>query len=592
MALGEERSPVKKASLDDLADPDQMNEARTSVRKRDARDLLADHVREIWDVVHTDHRPSETEFAALLQAVMQFVEPEGMLAGRQDAGEPIAEVADEAITGPVSSIELTVTSETRSIRDPNEIATYIRRRLVPTIDRLQGQSGVTPEARVDIVVQALEAIDGDPRLPPIVSRLYGHLLTQPREHRGPGFYATVGTLGGLLTSTDARSSVLRMFLYHQVLAGLWSVRDEADAGNARRLAASAVTVASQHTASMVADIFQEREAQLSDTGRAAIVTLMRISAATTKSLETEDDVMARLFATLGVTSTRPRDAATVIQDLATVATAWSDDVPRLIRLQATAALVTAAISSPRAAAAFFNAGVAVNRLPADRVNTKAQLLLFALGLSWAFHLTPTPADAILSGHGLPNAVNFLATVGRRQDQLDDSSRTAVRALARHLAGLARWAPLQRSAAAQLSLARLDGAARQAGVEVDGEFSPEALTKAVAEVITQLRRSSGSSDPIVDATTIVRDLMVDLGVHQPHLDQVVDHCVELREQPIAAALDLYVPFLNLPAGAAQVALADEVPEALWLGAAEAATTPVPSITSDLMEFSVVLAGSTR
>lgn len=548
-----------------MAPPEAHTAPEVTFAPPTAADLYKERLRGIWEATHGGLNPpgANSPNAGAWELVQDAVINGGNLAligaavvqHRSSAGAG-GGAADPGLSGDPRTVEILVGSAIQQL-PPEQIPAFISGPLARTCERLErevGRGDVTREQIVDIVVRAMEPLRGTEvagrMVPPLLGFLNG-------ENRAPtvGIYTTVAVLAQLMIGLDdRRSRLVRIFLYHYALLGVWRLLHE-DPGLAFDAPVrQVVSVAAGNAGMNLWQVLPDRVAEAR--GTPEVLALRVILMITVRELGVAEPDAAAILEALGMANPHARAMLTVINEAGALASPWSADWTDVAWLESAAAVaaVAAAASPDQAAARLYNASVSLQGLPdaAAPGPLRARMLLNALGLYWSLLLGTGLRDAMDRLEGVDCASGFMYAAGQYQDEGHDQTRfwPAVTGLAALLTDLPRRLPQDRPVLATkvARLAEAAGRVRLPAGTIPREPEYANLVTATIGVIDALRSSGAIPETesltahLLDTATVIR------GVYEEILDrqdwglrETVEDLTSRRGNPREEFLSSYAPY---------------------------------------------------
>ncbi len=517
----------------------------------------AGRVREMWVSAGNEPPGPDSGDSGAWDLVMATVSSNISLIGAALA-DPISQ-ADAGLPGDARTVQLLVSAAAEQLT-AETAPLFISGTLASTVERLQQDIGrteeVTRERITDIVVQGLEPLRGNQRVVPLIPPLLGYLDADRRPRR-IGIYQTVGLVAQLMTGLDDRQSrLMRIFIYHYALMGVWHLLQEPTVpfDNAAR---QVLSVAAGNAGNNLWVILPDRV--LGAGGADVVRTLRTILAATVRDLPVQENRAAELLSALGLEHSKPRAALTVLDELGTLAGPWTEDAADMARIESSSAVTALAAESAvhQVPARLFNAAVSLQRLaePDAPGSLRARMLLYTLGMRWAFNLGADLPDALFRLDGLDCAAGFLRALRQYQEEghiQQQQQWTSVLGLASALSQVPRLVPRGSPALAARLRNLADSAER---VRIPGAASVTAmnlrelgeLTDVTEAAIDALRPSGNTpqlQDLLLDTATVLRGAFEEtLSQARFGLSDMVDSAIELRNHPREEFLKAYQPFIE-------------------------------------------------
>jgi hypothetical protein len=568
--------------------------------------LYRDRLKSIWAAAHSEVEESEREREVFFEAMLRVVEsaplvPAEVTRRAGDAGEALLGETRESFGRDLSTVALLVADLARQPLGPQELAAVIRERLAPTMTDLERAEQGTPEQRVDIIVRVLSALEGSQSAAVLASELLRYLQTQAPGLVGQGFYVTVASLAGIVGAAEGRHAQAS-FMYHLVLNGLRSLVQRE--GELEDLSREAVTVSSFNTAAIISELLQRQlqGAQGREDLSARAVRVLRdlkaISAAAATPADIAEAEAPELVQALGFSTTDPAEFLTALLDLGNAARASHDTPIGTARLEAASGVVDAARPRPQnPAVGLFNAGVSLLREEDARravplITTR--LLLNALGLRLAFHVTDELTVALLDRKGLDCAVN-LAGACVDYWRAGGPELEGLEPLLRQLVNLTRWPPLRtRRPDVVADLSRLGTSAENLRLVPQEQAGFPELPRLLEDAIEGLRGAT-------DGPPRVEDLVLDTARLVGHvfdrilpteasedLQGAVDSAVVDRRQPAQVLVERYEDYAGRPGdpvGVGPLVAAGVMDLSEWRRLASQLLDPIPTVAPALRAFSL-------
>lgn len=495
-----------------------------------AADLYKERLRGIWEATHGGlSPPGATGGNADAWELVQNAVIDGgnlaligaaVIAQHRKPADVAGGPADTGLAGDARTVEILVGSAIQQLA-AEQIPVFISGTLARTVERLEREIGrssdVTREQIVDIVLRALEPLRGTAVAGRLVPPLLG-FLSGERRRPTVGIYTTVAVLSQLMIGLDDRQSrLVRIFLYHYALLGVWRLLHENPGLPFDAPTRQLVSVAAGNAGMNLWQVLPERIAGA--TGTEQVMTLRVIHMVTARELGVAETDAAGLLNALGMANPHARAMLTVINEAGALGSPWSKDWTDVARLESAAAVAAiAAGSAPdQAAARLYNASVSLQGLANATAlePLRARMLLNALGLHWSLQLATGLRDALDRLEGIDCASGFLYAAGQYQDEGHGPAAfwPAVVELAALLGELHRRLPQDRPALTT-KVARLADATNRVRLPsgtIPREASYEELAAAAIRAVDALRLSGAIPQAenlqshLLDTATMIRSI---------------------------------------------------------------------------------------
>jgi hypothetical protein len=549
----------------------QSHPAVEAALTRSPADVYEERLRAIWQATHGGDSPpgpdsGDTAAWDLVREAVGGVENLTLIGAavaeqyrRLSAGQA-GGTQGIGLAGDPSTIELLVSTAIEQL-PREEIPAFVSGPLAVTVERLQREVGrngdMTRERIVDIVLRALEPLRGTAWAARLVPPLLGFLNG---ERRKPtiGIYATVAMLAQLTVGlNDRQSRLIRIFLYHYALVGVWRLFEQGDITFEPQVR-QVVSVSAGNAGMNLWQLLPERTAD----GRGAreVLLLRTILTTTAREMGIGEAQAATILAALGLANPEARAALTVLNEAGALGGPWTSDWLDLAWLESAAAVAAIASGSApdQAAARLYNAAVSLQAVaePQAAGPLRARMLLDGLGLRWSLLLGTDVVDALDRLEGLDCASGFLRAVSQYQDEGHDQTEfwPPVIKLAVLLSDLPKRLPRNRPALAA-GIAKLAEAARNVRLAgtVARDVGIEELAATTVGAIDALRPSGVSPQAddlqpyLLDTAALIRSVFEEiLGRATWGLRDTIDEMVGLRSNPPEQFISRYQPFTEPPA----------------------------------------------
>ncbi len=490
---------------------------------------------DIWGDAHPNGGGDDRLRDIFVRGVLRVVDPVALT-----TSVPVEESAapPAGIPGDAGEVELLVTRRAAALDSPEMAEEFIRTVLAPTLARLEDQHLGTREQRVDIIVRALDRVQGSAGAATLADALARYMEGQ--GERSTGYFATLGNLGTLAFRPD--NPAPSYFLAHHGLRGMLALTPlPADAERLGRRVASTISF---NMAARIASARQDQGLPPDEPFRTTVQALLRISTLAANEIELEDgpERADSLASKLGL---EPASIATltVVSSMSGVSAAWGEAGPDLARLEATGAIIIdAAGDGSGAVSRLFNAGVSLNRSTNAAGFAPARLAIYALGLRIALRRAPSLVEALVEFNGLQCAGNLIAAAEGQAGRLE-----GLKPLLSNIAALASWTDLERiDAKAERNLAVIGLATKRLGIKA-GELDTDEMRVAVETALASLLAGGFSADegPPDDAS-VVRAVFTSrelAGDGEWGLANVIGELVRQRDETLTDVLARYSTFLD-------------------------------------------------
>jgi len=548
-----------------LAEPEAHPATEMTITPPTAADLYKERLRGIWEATHGGFSPpgvgsQHTDAWDLVQdavinggnlaligaAVAQRRRPAGASDG---SGDPV-------LTGDPRTVEFQVGSAIQQLA-PEQIPVFISGPLARTVERLEREAArgeVSREQIVDIVLRGLEPLRGTEAANRLVPPLLGFLSSE--QPPTVGIYTTVAVIANLMIGLDDRHSrLVRIFLYHYALLGMWRLLQVEPDVPFDAPARQVVSVAAGNAGMNLWQVLPERVA--GTRGTADVLALRIIRVVSVREMGIAEADAAAILEALGMPDAHPRAMLTVINEAGALGSVWSADWTDVAWLESAAAVaaIAAGTAPDQAAARLYNASVSLQGLtdPAAERPLRARMLLNALGLHWSLRLSTGLREALDNLEGVDCARAFLQAAGQYQDEGHDQTAfwPAVTGLAALLRELPRRLPADRPDLA-VKVARLGEASSRFRLPpgtVSREPGYDELGAAVGRVIAALRPTAAEDTEAYETKTdllataaLVRSVYQDiLGRSAWGLGGTLEDLAARRGSPREEFLGRYQPY---------------------------------------------------
>lgn len=508
----------------------------------------------------------------------------------------------EEIAGSLDDIQLIVNHRIEQGLVPNEVVNFIRTSLAPTIDRVEQRHEGTPERRTDIIIKALEPLQGTPEGANLGCELMRYMQTQSPEQRLVGYYDTIDDIGSLVRAGSEEYRLKGVLISHVVLDGMRTLVSDPRV-EFNNFALGIVSNSAYRLATVLSGIFNERQEQPGIQASRVVRDLQAISAATTPVLPIDQAEGTRLARILGFQTRHPIDFLTVLEDMGSVGVAWQNSRIGQSRLVAMSG-VTAALADKQvnAVSRMFNAGVSLaledqTRSSPSEKTVRGRLLLNTVGLRLALFFAKNLFTALTQFSGLNCGVNLVGAFVPYQRMPDAiaSVNQEFLPLIQDILNLTKSPTFQDfGARTGPSLARLAAASGALKLPPEAQPNFDLVPQHIEQALDSLRPTmdvSGSLDNLLlDSAQLITSLFDSILVAEESEDlgELVEGVVQNRENADTALIERYTAYASSAGdavGPGPFVVAEVMTPEEWDGVATQLLKPRITIAPLLRQFEV-------